>query len=165
MNTYFTSDHHFGHKNVIKYCGRPYKSVEEMNEDLVSRWNEIVQADDWVYYLGDFSMSKKALTYVKLLNGHKALIPGNHDTCFPGHKNWLKQEQFYRDAGFEHIFVTPQERCISGIDMMMWHLPYVPDLRPDGYDVRYEQWRIKDDGRWLLHGHVHERLVEEGSHD
>jgi calcineurin-like phosphoesterase family protein len=58
---YFSSDHHFSHSNVIKYCNRPYTSVQEMNEDLIQRWNNQVKPEDTVYYLGDFSLGKNAV--------------------------------------------------------------------------------------------------------
>jgi calcineurin-like phosphoesterase family protein len=51
---FFSSDPHFWHNNVIKYCMRPYTTVEEMNEDMVNKWNEVVAPEDEVYNLGDF---------------------------------------------------------------------------------------------------------------
>ena len=56
---FFTSDHHFYHSNIIKYCQRPFHSVEEMNEEMIRRWNSVVGVDDTVYYLGDFSLAKR----------------------------------------------------------------------------------------------------------
>lgn len=53
---WFTSDTHFGHANIIKYCNRPYKDTEEMNADLIKRWNSTVGKDDLVWHLGDFSL-------------------------------------------------------------------------------------------------------------
>lgn len=56
MNIFFTSDTHFGHNNIIKLSNRPFSSVEEMNEGLIERWNDVVGAEDIVYHLGDFSL-------------------------------------------------------------------------------------------------------------
>ena len=56
MNTFFTSDTHFGHNNIIEYCKRPYTSVEEMDAALEKNWNEVVKPDDLVYHLGDLAI-------------------------------------------------------------------------------------------------------------
>ena len=54
------SDTHLNHANIIRYCARPYTSTEEMNKDLIKRWNSIVRPQDTVYHLGDFGMGNKA---------------------------------------------------------------------------------------------------------
>lgn len=82
---WFSSDHHFGHQNIIKYCKRPFKDVTEMDEKLISNWNECVAKDDEVYYLGDFCFYKDIDVVKKLLknlNGKKHLILGNHEDTF-----------------------------------------------------------------------------------
>lgn len=80
---WFSSDHHFFHKNIIKYCNRPFGSVEEMNEALVTNWNSVVGPDDHVYHLGDFCFGNVEKWNWCLepgrLNGHIHLILGNHD--------------------------------------------------------------------------------------
>ena len=158
MARFFSSDHHFGHANVIKYCSRPYASVEAMDKDLIKKWNDTVGTDDEVWYLGDFAMGKKALPVVKQLNGIKFLISGNHDTCFPGHKKWLKEENVYKDAGFKYVFSTPQETLIGGFQVLMWHFPYL--YGDEGEDIRYKEWRLEDKGKILLHGHIHEKWLK-----
>ena len=50
---FFTSDHHFGHTNILKFCNSPFNSIEQMNEELIKRWNEKIGPDDEVYHLGD----------------------------------------------------------------------------------------------------------------
>lgn len=79
---YYTSDTHFGHTNVIKYCNRPYTSVEEMDEALIENWNNTVGNNDTVYVLGDFAFKNAQATsnYLRRLKGFKHLIWGNHDS-------------------------------------------------------------------------------------
>ena len=91
MKTFLIADTHFYHENVIKYCNRPFKSVEEMNSTMIKNWNEIVEEDDIVYHLGDFTMApyenipykdryiKTANNLLDILHGKKYLIRGNHD--------------------------------------------------------------------------------------
>lgn len=79
---YFTSDLHFGHKNIIKYEDRPFSSVEEMDEFLIYKWNSKVGKNDEVYILGDFGFvsGTRANELLDRLNGKKFLIKGNHDS-------------------------------------------------------------------------------------
>ena len=97
---YVTADLHFGHKNIIAYENRTFSSVEEMDEALVTRWNEVVQPEDTVYLLGDVSFYGKEQTrwLVELLQGHKRLVMGNHDT---------HPTRWYRDCGFEEVYDCP----------------------------------------------------------
>lgn len=76
---FFTADLHIGHKNVIKYCDRPFQNVEHMNEELISRWNNKVGKDAIVFVLGDISFAKNTADIINRLNGRIYLIPGNHD--------------------------------------------------------------------------------------
>lgn len=81
---WFTSDLHFGHANIIKedYSNRPFDSLEEMEEGLISNWNEVVNPKDTVYVLGDIAYGRGAKSpehYLGQLHGHKFVIRGNHD--------------------------------------------------------------------------------------
>ncbi len=80
-NTFFVSDTHFGHANIIKYCQRPYATVQEMNDSLIENWNRIVKPNDVVWHLGDFAfMQINPFTDVlKRLNGQINVVLGNHD--------------------------------------------------------------------------------------
>lgn len=77
----YISDCHFGHVNVIKFDGRPFETVEEMDEYMIKTWNENVTKQDDVFILGDFSMhtATKTTEILKRLNGRKHLVQGNHD--------------------------------------------------------------------------------------
>jgi len=86
---FFTSDLHLGHTNIIRYCKRPFKSIEHMNNTLIKKWNNTINPNDTVFHVGDFCIrsvlskgqgSKERYTdYLKRLNGNILLIRGNHD--------------------------------------------------------------------------------------
>ena len=75
---YFIGDLHLEHKNIIPYCNRPFKSVEEMNKVLIDNWSKVVKPEDTVYFLGDFSFGKFKES-IKKVNGKIVFIKGNHD--------------------------------------------------------------------------------------
>ncbi len=98
--TFFIADTHFGHKNVIEYENRPFKTIEEMDKQLIDNWNNTVCDDDTVYVLGDFSFynKKKTREICLYLNGRKILIMGNHDT---------EKYGYYIDCGFAEVSRHP----------------------------------------------------------
>ena len=154
---YFTSDEHFFHNNVISHCSRPFKDIGYMNEELIRRHNSVVNSTDTVYHLGDFTLSKTAVTHIlPKLNGTHHLIAGNHDACHPVHaKTPLKLQNArkkYFDAGFSTIELEAT-MTIGGKQVLLSHFPYFDD-NPN-YDQRYPKLRPKDEGKILLHGHVH----------
>lgn len=158
VSTFFTSDHHFGHRNIITYCNRPFNSIEHMNEVLIQKWNETVSPEDMVFYLGDFSLGKQWVRDIApKLNGVKHLIAGNHDWCHPvQHKNkkQLQFEAIYRDAGFVSIALE-DTMVLADIltPVRMHHMPYTGDHHSS--EERYQEYRPINNGDWLLHGHVH----------
>jgi len=166
-NMFFTSDHHFGHANIIKYCDRPYDNVEAMNEDLISKWNAVVMPGDEVYYLGDFSMTLGAVERITpRLNGRKYLIAGNHDHIHPYHGKSRKPEvlaantQTYFDAGWT-IMPLQVNLVVPSLDraVLMTHFPFASAPDPS-YKDKYTKYRPYDDGQWLLCGHRHLRSQE-----
>lgn len=165
---YFSSDQHYWHTNVIRYCGRPHATTEEMNEDLVLKWNTIVRPEDTVYVLGDFSLAFRAVeTFPQRLMGTKYLVPGNHDFCHSYHKKSRQKEnqekwlQKYRDHGF--IVLSEQTTLdLEGLGTVnLCHHPYSDDNSHEdtdaGYQDKYAKWRPVDDGKILLCGHIHEK--------
>lgn len=158
MTTWFTSDHHFYHNNIITYCSRPYRSADQMNRDMIARWNEVVQPTDLVYYLGDFSMSMRGIEgIVQGLNGEKILVPGNHDKCHPANRKKQCSFRDYKDIGFKEVALQMLiELNIGGkpTTVKLCHLPYEPDDFEKA-DRRYMEMRPEDEGHLLLHGHVH----------
>ena len=131
---WFTSDTHFGHENIIRFCGRPFKNAAEMNEELIRRWNATVPEDGIVFHLGDFCCggSKKWNEIMYRLNGRIYLILGNHDM-----KN-IRQGYMGR---FEHV---TQQMCIrvGGQSIILNHNPFL------AYGGAYRDV-------WQLFGHVH----------
>lgn len=155
---WFSSDHHYFHENIIKYCNRPFGSVAHMNQELTRRWNEIVQPEDFVYYLGDFSLGRIEVVepIVKSLNGKKLLISGNHDRAHPTNKKPTPIAR-YIEAGFiDVVLETTIDLTLNGRPqkVKLCHLPYAP-LADEEVDRRYLNYRPKDEGQLLLHGHVH----------
>lgn len=78
MKTFFTADLHLGHTNILRYANRPFKTIEEMDEAIIERWNKKIQPGDRVFLVGDFAF-RNGLRYRARLNGRITLIRGNHD--------------------------------------------------------------------------------------
>jgi calcineurin-like phosphoesterase family protein len=81
VTIFFTADTHFGHRNIIKHCNRPFVSVDDMRETLIANWNSRVGQNDWVYHLGDFAWRTQDGDVLDRLNGRKFLVLGNHDSA------------------------------------------------------------------------------------
>jgi len=84
MKTWFTADLHFGHANIIRFCSRPFGSVEEMDACLIDNWNSCVARNDRVIVVGDFAYrieERRLRAIFGKLNGQKALVIGNHDNA------------------------------------------------------------------------------------
>jgi len=170
MNTFFTSDHHFCHANIIRFeplnridaHGVMFETVEQMDEFLIARWNEVVGVNDLVYHLGDMSYKRETLRAVlPRLNGRKILICGNHDPYFErmasGDPAKIKlAEQRAKEDGFESIYAE-LEIEVEGIGRVkMNHYPYPPAFEGDELYAKYLNLRPEPTGEaLLLHGHVH----------
>ena len=157
MTRFWTSDLHFGHANIIRYCNRPFADVDEMNLGLIARWNAVVEPDDSVWVLGDVAMGKidDSLALISALNGTKTLVAGNHDRCWepggPRHGQWTER---YLDAGFADVLQGTVDVELGGRAAIACHFPYEGDSHDDD---RFVPMRPRDTGLILLHGHVHER--------
>src|SRR3990167_1245715 len=137
---FFTSDHHFFHKNVIKLSNRPYDSLIEMHKDYINKWNSVISDEDEVFHLGDIffteNMDLMHNTLAKL-NGKKYLILGNHDRKPIGRR----QEKFK-----EFLFIKDYHSItIENQIIILMHYPI-------------EEWNHKNHGSWHLHGHSHGNL-------
>jgi len=135
MTIFFTSDQHFGHANIIKYCNRPFTDVHEMNKALTEAWNSKVSDQDDVYFLGDFAMKSQVGIYFNNLNGKNIfVIPGSHD-------QWARKQQ-----------VIPRVTVLSKLEVVHLHsrpftLCHYPLL----------SWYRRGRGGIHLYGHIHER--------
>jgi calcineurin-like phosphoesterase family protein len=83
VTVWFTSDHHFGHANIIPLCGRPFADAAEMDETMIERWNAVVGTQDEVWHLGDFAHrcgpNRIAEIFGRLRGRAIHLVRGNHD--------------------------------------------------------------------------------------
>ncbi len=98
MTTWFTSDQHFGHHNIIEYCDRPFRSIFKMDEAIINNHNEVVSENDDTFMLGDLSIYTHKATLKEFLNrlkGRKHMILGNHDR--------IKNPKVYIDVGFTSV--------------------------------------------------------------
>lgn len=135
--TWLISDTHFGHGNTCTLFKRddgtplrPFKNAEEMDEEMIKRWNDRVRPKDKIYHCGDVVISRKSLDILSRLNGDKVLIKGNHDI--------FKLEDYskhFRDIRGYHV--------MSG--MILSHVPVHPDSM--------ERFGCN------IHGHLHYRRV------
>lgn len=159
-NTFVTSDLHFGHKAVIEYCNRPFKSVEEMDETLIKNWNKVVKPIDKVYVLGDFFMyhkKPKLREIMSRLNGTKILVLGNHDMS----------DREMESIGFSFVCRSATINLANEL-VNLSHFPYkrsklyylfwdtLHKLFPKRFfRPRRFHYMLEDDGKYLLHGHTH----------
>ena len=144
MNTFITSDLHFGHTNILKFCSqsRPFKDVAEMDKVIIENWNRRIQQYDIVYILGDISFAKLDSTVgiLNRLNGLKVLIEGNHDQK-------LLKEQSFKDC-FEEIHVRLNMNY-NKTKIVMDHFPIA-------------EWDGMHRGSVHFHGHLHGNLLPNG---
>jgi calcineurin-like phosphoesterase family protein len=167
VQTWITSDIHIGHVNIIEYAHRGFADVPEMNAAIVENWNETVAPDDVVWVLGDAAMGKMtdSLPILGQMQGRKRLIPGNHDRLHPMYqhkKGYAKWDNEYREvAGFEVIRSVECRIDVGRLrGVLACHFPYEGDHTEQG--ERYPEWRPRDRGEWLIHGHVHDLWRQNG---
>lgn len=137
---WFTSDTHWGHKNIIRHCDRPFSSIEEMDELLIQNWNAHIEDNTTIYHLGDFSF-RASVDYAQevlgRLNGRIHLVVGNHD-----HKDVLKFSRWESVSNLKSIKYHKQKIILCHYAMRSW----------DG----------KHRGSWHLFGHSHGQLMDRG---
>ena len=139
MNTWVTSDLHFGHKNIMKFCpvtrARFREDVDYMNNAMVKEWNDLIAPDDTVYILGDvaFMSGSDAGRMMGRLNGRKILIEGNHD------RKTLLDATFVNSFAEIHQYL---DVTYDGHNIVMFHYPIA-------------EWDRMHRGSLHFHGHLH----------
>lgn len=138
---WFTSDHHFGHENIIKYQRRPFDDAKQMDAAMIDAWNNVVAKDDLVYHLGDFTLGGEGLAkaYFAMLNGRIKMLayPWHHD------KRWLRIAN-----------EIPNVTLVSPLTVLDFGHPAIITL----CHYPLEEWERKFHGAWMLHGHSHGEL-------
>jgi len=138
---HFTSDHHFEHTNIIRLAERPFETIDEMHETMIRNWNARVLKGDEVYVLGDFYFGKRperALELLRMLNGQKFLLKGNHDRKTD---KWSEPFVWVRD--YHEMTVLEPDGTKQKI--VMGHYPFL-------------EWNKGHRGSWNLHGHCHRKV-------
>jgi len=143
VNIWFSADWHLGHANIIKYCNRPFKSIQEHDNALIANINAVVDQEDTLYFLGDFCMSrdyKIVAEYRRRINcAVIVMLLGNHDRMYAPE---------YRSVGFLSEGSPYCERTINNQRITMCH-----------YAMRV--WNHLHHGSWHLYGHSHGGLPED----
>ena len=139
---WLTSDTHFGHANIIKYCQRPFSSVEEMDETMIARWNAVVGAEDVVLHLGDFAYKTRhgVEEILGRLSGRVYLVMGNHDD-----RNKIRRVPGFAGVGWDYNvdgIVSPTQHLVSVNGVAVCVVSHYPSNR----------WA---EGLPLFFGHVH----------
>lgn len=148
---FYISDLHFGHNNAIRFDNRPFENVEEMNSELIRRWNEAVGDEDTVYILGDMFWIKPsdAAEVLKKLKGKKILIKGNHDRI--GDKSFDKSFERITD----YLEVEDGERRI-----VLCHYP-IPCFKNHFYGWYHFYGHVHNSREWDMIEDLKRRMVSE----
>lgn len=160
MTVYFTSDQHWGHANIIKFCKRPFESVEEMDREMVERWNAVVDHNDTVYHLGDWTLGNFAdFGHVfKQLKGHVYTILGGHD-----YRWWSKLDKSPENLSGHRLQVLIPNTTLASVTVQHPALHtsngYLPIVLCH-YAMR--SWDRSHYGSWHLFGHHHGSLQSFG---
>ena len=139
MAVFFTSDTHYNHANILKYCERPFSDIQTHDRTLIENWNNIVKPKDTVYHLGDFGFASKRylIQILRQLNGNIKFIRGNHDKS-------MKNEvlDYVEEMNVIHEIKIPDEEMDMKQHIIMCHYPL-------------QTWNRSHWGSWHLHGHCH----------
>jgi calcineurin-like phosphoesterase family protein len=168
--TFFTSDTHFGHANIIRLSQRPFDSVEEMNEAIISNFNEQAGPEDIIHHMGDACMGKLdlSLPLISRINAHVILHVGNHDRPSRAMQRKgdvaakIAKEQVRYEQYFSQVLLDSADRTLElgGKRFSVSHYPHTGDHFTED---RHPELRPKNQGLPLIHGHVHNLWKFNGS--
>ena len=145
-NLWFTSDTHWGHHNIIRYCNRPFESADEMDQKLIENWNELIGENDIVFHLGDFAFkgSNSIKHYRDQLNGRISLLRGNHDAKQFG------QLTPHFDGVYDYLEIDVEDKDAN----QGWQR-----ITLCHYSLRV--WNRSHHDSWSLYGHSHGTLPDD----
>lgn len=133
---FWISDNHFSHKKIIEYCNRPFSTAEEMDEEMIKRWNAKVTKADIVFFLGDFCFGRDSIDpslFLSRLNGKIYWVVGNHEKL-----DRIAVASNGKIMGFHQILNI----SVNHQNIVMCHYP-----------ITY--WEGREGGAWMLFGHCH----------
>ena len=163
MTIFFTSDTHFRHARIIELSHRPFESVQEMDETIISNFNEQAGPEDTIFHLGDACLGKleDSLPCISEINASVVLVPGNHDRMSDAYHHKGDREakvQRFIDMYLEHFsLVLPDARThVIGVGDQQFSISHYPFEGDHFMEDRFPEMRPVDQGFPLLHGHVHE---------
>ena len=150
MKIFLTSDTHWGHKNIIGFCGRPFPFVRDMDETFIRNWNAVVSSVDHVYHVGDCSYYKDAKTaeILRSLNGTIFLVPGNHDT--PKRFGALSKELAVVLPPLCAIEVEGRLAVLCHLPLEAWRVGRHSIVRTYGQEIQGKPRNVLH-----FHGHTH----------
>jgi calcineurin-like phosphoesterase family protein len=151
---YFTADTHLGHKNIIRYCKRPFKNVQEMDDAIINNLNNVVKENDILWHLGDFCFGRPEY-YLKRINCKRIfLLMGNHDVRI---KSWLhRAEQNYGLTVYPPNAIISQTLNIKDFVGNYISQGFNGEIVLCHYPLR--DWNKRMHGAIHLHGHDHDTM-------
>lgn len=161
-SVWFTSDSHLGHRRILELGeGRPFSDIEEHDSAIASRWSSVIGPEDTVFHLGDVVLGDwlAGLGLLRGLNGHKLLVPGNHDRVFSREKP-QRREVGLREYSKTFEKILPEEITVdlAGTVFKVSHFP-ITEVYISGRADRYADCRPMDDGTPIIHGHTHQAMT------
>ena len=142
MRILFIADNHFSHERTMRFEHRPWDTVQDMDREMIRRWNDRVREDDHVYIVGDLCScpEEPAMEIVRQLKGHLHLIRGNHE-----HQGERYEALFEETADYLEIQV-PVRGLMRQVVLSHYFMPFYAGVKKFGF---------------MLHGHTHRSEMQQ----